>query len=298
MNLTAGLGDIDGIGSEPADDAIIMRQSTVGSMDLCPAREGYRLQGVRQIPSEAMTFGTMIHSFAEQRLMGLSRVVTADDLESWWVEAVAKDGHDLHDLAAPDVVAAGVQEALQACAAWDKAVRPHVDREGAGDPEVSMLAPIGTTPRGREVWLQGTADYVTATRIFDWKTAGRGWKESKAHSTGQASAYTFLAEATGRGLIPDHTYWVWNRQAYTWNHWDTHREPEHVTAWLAHAFMRALEIENGAFPFTPWASTFGDFKRGWWCSAKYCSAWDVCEGKYLNDDVWEGQVVQITVGWE
>ena len=298
-----GFGDTDSVGLAPAEDAIILRQSSVGSMDLCPARQGYLLSGkATQMPSEAMTFGTMIHSFAEWRLEGNHDVVTTKHLEEWWDETIDSDSDGqftLQDLLTPTALADKLHEAVQACHEWDTTVFPELGLSQDVLIEELLLVPMGVTPSGREMWLRGTADVVDLgnAHILDWKTAGRGWDPSKAMSTHQAQAYSFLVEGATGKLILDFTYWVWNRKSWTWEQHVTERTPSQVDAWIKHAWQRGLQIEAQAFPFTPWDSTFGKFKRGWWCSAKYCAAWDVCEGKSLPDDVWEEQPIEISAGW-
>lgn len=279
----------------------MVRQSSVGSMDLCPARQGYLLSGeAKQVPSEAMSFGTMIHSFAEWRLEGNDGAVYAPQLRAWWEEGLERDGVKLSDLASKVRIRESLDEGLRACQRWDADVFPVLGLSDDYTIEEKLMAPLGMTPNGREVWLQGTADVVDLGngRIIDWKTAARGWKESKAHATHQAQAYSFLVQAAHGVDVFDFSYWVWNRSKGEWSEHTTVRTADNVDAWLRHAWMRALQIEANAFPFTPWQSTYGDMKRGWWCSAKYCAAWSVCTGKSLPDDIWEDEPIDIKGSWQ
>ena len=292
-----GFGQVDGL-VEPAEDALWVRNSDVVSWDLCAARHGYLRKGAaKQVPSEAMSFGTMMHTFAEMRLMGWDGVVTVQQLEEWWEEAVEKDGFSLSELAERPRIDASLQEAVQACAAWDVQVRPLLGYSEKVEFEPRLQAPLGVLPNGREVWAHGTPDVLDVDLIDDWKTAARGWKESKARATGQLSMYIFLAEAARGYSITDGTYWVWDRSKYGWKAHFTTRDAAHVDAYLRHVWQIARAIDADAYSFNPWSSNFGDYKRGWWCSAKYCAAWDVCEGKAINDDVWEEQPIDITAGW-
>ena len=296
-----GYGDLDGIGLAPDEGALLIRQSDVSSMDLCPAKQGYLKSGAAvQVPSEAMSFGTMMHTFAEQRLLGWDGIATKPQLEAWWAENVERDGFDLFELSTQEKRDASLQEALAACAQWDDDVRPLLNYGDGVLLEERLMSPLGRLPSGREVWAHGTPDVVSVAlpRIDDWKTAARGWKDSKAHQTGQASMYSFLVESSMGVLVTEFIYWVWNRKQWQWDAVRTERSPAQIDSFMRHVWMRATQMDAGAFPFTPWQSTFGDYKRGWWCSAKYCAAWDVCEGKHLADDVWEEQTIEITSGWE
>lgn len=304
MNF-AGYGEIEELDS-PEDDALWIRQSDVSSMDLCPARAGYLRSGQAvQVPSEAMSFGTMMHTYAEHRLTeGFGDVIPKSQFEEWWVANVKRDGFDLYELAEPDRIATSLDEALVAAAAWDREVYPNLTYAEATESvllEEKMEAPLGISPiSGRGVWVHGTPDVtdLKTPTIDDWKTAARGWKTSKAHATGQASTYSFLVAANYGVSIDTFGYWVWDRKAYQWELHVTTRTPAQIDAFMRHMWMRALEIDAGAFPFTPWQSQWGEYKRGWHCGVKYCAAWDVCEGKHLADDVWEEQEIDIRSGWE
>ena len=284
---------------DPPDDALWIRNSDASSWELCAARHGYLRRGeAKQIPSEAMSFGTAVHTFAEMRCMGWDDVATTVQLREWWEEAVERDGYELSDLADEARIEASLQEMIVACTLWDSTVRPTLNYTEAVELEPKMQAPLGRLPSGREVWLHGTPDVLDVDLIDDWKTAGRGWKGSKADALGQLSMYIFLAEATRGFTIEGGTYWVYDRSKQQWVAHVTSRTSAEVDAYLRHIWQMARAIDGEAYTFNPWQSTFGDYKRGWWCSAKYCAAWDVCEGKAVHDDVWNEQPIDIKAGWE
>lgn len=308
-----GYGDIDtvSVSDGPPADAVLVRQSTSKSMALCPAKQGYLLSGeAKQVPSEAMSFGTMIHTFAEERLRGNTAMVTFDMLEQWWVEAVEKDGFDLYDLVAPERLRESLQEAIEACAAWDKDVYPRLGygvddyKSGELQLELRMEFPLGVLPNGREVWMHGTPDVTfipdnpTVRTIDDWKTARRGWDISEADMTQQLDVYSWLAERTEDAQVLQGTYWVWNRDKRYWEPLSTSRTDAQVEATMRHMWQVARQIDGEAFPFKRTDVSWGKHKRGWWCSPKYCAAWDVCEGKHLNDDVWEETPIDVYAGWQ
>ncbi len=184
-------------------------------------------------------------------------------------------------------------------AAWQEDVYPQLNLSDNIRVEEKMLAPLGVLPNGRAVWFYGTPDLVDIGNagIQDWKTTGRAWKESKALGLLAPQAYSWLVDTTHGVFIPDHFYWVWDRAKSEWTLHKTSRNQAHVDSYLRKAWAIAKSIDAQAFPFRPWSETFGNVTRGWWCSPKYCSAWDICEGKSLPDDLWEGTPIDITAGW-
>jgi len=83
-----------------------------------------------------------------------------------------------------------------------------------------------------------------------------------------------------------------------WTLHKTSRNQAHVDSYLRKVWAIAKSIDAQAFPFRPWSETFGNVSRGWWCSPKYCSAWNICEGKHLPDDLVEETPIDITAGWQ
>lgn len=298
---------LDGFGwqdrDDPVDGDIELSQSTVSSMDLCPARVGYSThEGFDASPSEPMSFGTAEHATIEHDLWSIGTehfgTWSRDDVRDLWNETLIaeRDGSwTLADFDADEKIEQSIDELIHANKRWHQQVWPTLKALGSELLiEERVTKCLGVLPDGRHVWFGGTADLVDVKnkRIYDWKTSGREWKESKAAMTPQAQAYTWLYG------IDDHTYWVYARNKRSWQSFRTHRRPEQVDAYLRHAWQRARQIGAGIFPATPLDSTFGDVKRAWYCSAKFCGAWDVCEFKYLPDDVYEAQIRDPKEGWQ
>ncbi len=281
----------------PGDDVLWMRQSTVGSWELCPARVMLSDDpGFKALPSEAMSFGTLVHEMGATDLTdGLQNWTIVDVMDLWDTLVTDEYGVSVFELAAEEMIRDGAVEAIGANQLWRVQVVPTLPDT---DPvvETRLEAPLGVLPSGRRVWLHGTGDvlYPDSHVGVDWKTAGRGWKEGKADLTGQAAAYTYLAWVAFSEWISEWRYWVYDRQKVEWAQWTTSRTEQQVDAWLRHAFGIAKAIDAGAVMYTPVDSTFGKMSRGWWCSAKYCGAWEVCKGKYLADDVDESATVEVT----
>ena len=277
----------------PAADALWLRQSTIGSWELCPARVMQSDQeGFNDTPSEAMSFGTLVHEMTALDLAHGGTPWTVKQTEDLWDSLLTDEyGRSLYELASEDLIKSSVEEAIGAVALWHRVVEPTLP---AGERliEQRMEAPLGILQSGREVWLHGTGDliYTDGQPGYDWKTAGRGWNDTKAIAIGQPSAYTYLTWYNHGVYIPSWKYWVYDRQKCEWQLHETVRTPKQVSAWLRHAFGIAKSIDAGATAYVPWQSTFGKFKRGWWCSAKFCGAWSICKGKQIADDVDESEV--------
>ena len=304
MNYWTGFKQVDE-SAEPADDDLHLSQTTVSNAALCPARVGYRGdEGYSYVPSEAMSFGTMVHGMAEEDLglLGTPMRWAAGSWTFYAVEEMWRDGllnerdgsFDLYELADRERINKSIMEALHANKRWHEVVAPTLDLAGRDDWQIEkrVTKQLGTLPDGRRVWFGGTADLVVPGLALDWKTAGRGWDQSKADTTYQATYYTWLYG------VDRHKYWVWNRREKDWSAFETSRSPKDVESALKVAWMLARQMADGTFTATPWQDTFGKVKRGWWCSAKYCGAWDICQFKNLPDDVYEGQKIDPKVGWE
>lgn len=306
-DLWAGFLEVEGALADP-DTAvgvdIHLSQTTVNNAQLCGGKILYRNDPLyNHTPSEAMSYGTMAHGMAELDLLDLMdgnglRHWTPKSVERLWADGLAneRDGSWLlTDLATRERINKSVNEALTGHILWRRDVLPTL-----GEPTSTWLVEervtrcLGVLPDGRAVWFGGTADLVDEDKpmIFDWKTSGRKWDQSKADAGNQASYYTWLYD------IPDHEYHVYSRKDKMWDVYSTSRTPEQVDAALRNAWMVAKSIADGSLVVNPWASTFGKYKRAWYCSARWCAAWAACEMKSINDNVWEEQPIDIQEGWQ
>jgi hypothetical protein len=55
-------------------------------------------------------------------------------------------------------------------------------------------------------------------------------------------------------------------------------------------------VANDTYPATPAGESYGKYKRGWHCSAKYCGGWEICPFKGLIPDDADLEE-KITHGW-
>lgn len=299
-----GYGDnYDGEMDEVKD--LIISQSTIESMQLCPARVGLSGEpGFVKTVSEAMSFGTLVHALVEKVVTGA--VTTADytnqGIEQLWADLALEDGFDLHTVATGERIDASVDEArfaLSSFAAWWNIEARAVDVLETEERKYKHLGTLPALPVGRQVWVGGTPDCVAArgavTKLYDWKTAGRGWNEGKGLVRIQSPIYTWLALGDIEREV-EFDYIVWNRRAGQWDRHPLRITPANVQAAKQTAWMWAKQIDAGAYPGTPGGESYGKYRRGWHCSARYCGAWEICPFKGLipdNVDLEEG----IVHGW-
>lgn len=128
----------------------------------------------------------------------------------------------------------------------------------------------------REIRLRGVIDCVDRNLgIIDWKTAGsphKIWEKERYEI--QPTIYTW-AWSKLQGVHVDHmrfVVFVHNKgvQEYT-----VQRKENHVD-WLRFQALAAARLIETGLPV--W--TMND--SGWWCSEKWCAAWNECKGSFLK----------------
>ena len=162
-----------------------------------------------------------------------------------------------------------------------------IDLSAAGI-ETKITVPLGSLDDGRMVWLQGTPDLWTMGTVYDWKTTGNPWKENGGGLTRgsfgqQAPLYLHLVSTLG-ATATRFVFYVYDRGSGAWASHETVWSPASIGAALANAWEYGKMIGAGAFPYTPASDNYGKYQRGWHCSARYCGAWDICEGKRILAD--------------
>lgn len=290
----------------PPEDAVITRQSIKNNMDNCAAQVNW-IGHPDYVPvlAEAPVFGTVSHALYCKMIDGQSPlyVLQADAVRAELLRALRDDyglrfdqepSEAVHDLLKPDVddFIALVQTGAHI---WHREFwQQEKDKLNVVLKEQVLYMPLGETPDGRLVVLQGTPDAVTdEPKLWDWKTAARGWKFEKAQFTDQVTLYYALI-AYNLGTMPlEAEFVVYNRQSEKIERYPTHRTEQQVGVAVKNAYYRGLQlwqVEQGIkLPATPVVTEYFKEKRGWYCSYKYCSAWNCCDLKYLNDSVDETQ---------
>jgi hypothetical protein len=199
---------------------------------------------------------------------------------SEWVEEILQDQYDwtLDKVDDPDSFFSELGVAYRT---WREQVRPHLNDPLIIEEEMFLYLGEGNTSN---IWLKGTPDVVFADRIHDHKTTGRAWKEGKAQHAVQAGLYMALVKQNSNIAPQEFMFDVYDRKNSVWDSWPVTRTEQEINASLQQAYQYGLQLEAGIFPATPTAEEYGKVKRGWYCSPKYCGAWNICTDKYINDD--------------
>lgn len=276
---------------QPRKNDIVIRQSDVESLTLCPARMGYRgVKGHDSAPSEPMAFGTLVHAMLDKHIetmapIPLGKLLNAEYVRTLLVEVMLKDGHHPLSLTNTYHIDQIAREAIYTYRQWiDQWWLPIGSNRQIISYEETKIKPLGMINKTTAVWVQGTADLVHTFGVDDWKTAGRGWDKGKSGTRIQAPTYVWLEAEHFHHLsrVP-FTYVVYDRAKQVWSEHITYIEPANIDATL-NAFMTwAKMIHREVYPPTPTAPT-GRPGRGWWCSAKFCGAWNICEYKGMLPD--------------
>lgn len=265
------------------------RQSSFGQLQLCGGRIGYAdHEGFLPILSEAVVFGQCLHYIISEDLIsgGKQQDMLLQSMGDWVNELLVTE----YDWSLDKVsnVPVFFSELSTAYNLWRTTVKPHLPVQLIAV-EQEMFMPLGEGKNGN-LWLKGTADAVFEDTLMDWKTAGRGWKADKPQLSLQASLYMPLVKQNLNKSIRKFTFWVFNRQWGTWDQFVTQRSIEQINSALKTAYDYTAQIEAKIFPCTPVPESAFQKKRGWYCQPKFCGAWNVCEAKFMNDDVDESKV--------
>lgn len=275
-------------------DPIIVRQSTYNAYALCPARIKYRDHGgYNGVPSEAMSWGTLMHKLIELKIANPNDMVLSNTSQiiTLWNQLILEDTDDaygLDDLATEETRVSAVIEAIDALGVWESAIwRPYYASAEILGTEVALEQQIGeVNPSfGIPIILQGTVDLIMPNHIVDWKTATTGWRPGKAEANIQAASYAYLASMAGyeMNLPIQVTYVVYSRKDGRWDRHDVFVDRQTIQGTLETMRELGHAIYHRTFVATPQANS-GRLGRNWHCSAKYCGAWDVCVEKAIVPD--------------
>lgn len=287
------------------DAAIIVRQSTVGSFGLCPARVGYAWAGlVPPAISEPLVFGTTVHDLIEQHLLNGRADIKSSSFDEL-LDSILRDKYEQNE---------GIEfipkkdykrfkdEAINAYQLWVFQVYEHsVRAELKGNKrfyaEQDLYKNLGISRfNGVPILGRGTPDLVTTHSFWDWKTTNGAfkWNQQKADTEFQATYYLALHNDQGYRdwYLDTFKFAVFDRKKSDWNVLSTTRTQEQMDAAFTLAMAYGEQIDSGVFPATPFVENYGKMQQGWYCSPKYCGAWDVCEfkGIGLKDSTQEVEV--------
>jgi len=267
---------------DPDVDTVV-RQSTINSLQLCGQRVALSTkEGYLPLVSEQLAFGTCVHEIISQDIS--HNALQQDMLLNMgeWINEILVTQYEwsLDQIGDPRPFFSEIGVAYRS---WVTKVAPFIARDNVVESEQEHYMYLGEGLNGN-IWLKGTADLVMKDRLVDWKTSGRDWKQGKADYSIQASLYMPLHKQALKRSLRKFDFWVYDRSKSVWRLHPTSRTIAEINSALHTAYIYGLQIESGHLPATPVPTGFVP-KRGWYCSAKWCNAWNICESKFLNDNV-------------
>lgn len=277
-----------------------MSQSLVESMGMCPAVKLYtKTEGYDHTPSEAQIFGQVLHSMIEHTQRDpMSTLETTSEVVDLIRTHVLHDSHpngtveefDVDKIRGKVVLEAMANEILVALGLWSQ----WWESIGGSDYNIVEIEErkyvyLGETASGKPAYAAGTPDCVIPSLVFDWKSSNRPWKEGKGLARIQGPLYVALSAehhqaALTTGGSVQVAYVVFDRKAREWAVHEVWVNQAEADATLKAMLMWAEVVEHRAYPPQPTGELFGKSGRAWWCSAKWCSAWEVCEYKGMVPD--------------
>jgi len=267
---------------QPTDDRIVLRQSWLGELAMCPERARQSMLGISQDTQSTSTMlGTAVHYGIEQCLTEvmetgkpLTRAKTVSMATKFWDDhrdEIVRWNHKEDEPVEIIKANAGVW--------WDE-VRPNV-RPTAVEWTFELPLVVDHKP---EIWLKGTIDCVQEfpQPIIDWKNPGRKpsseW-EKKRWSV-QAAAYTWaVASQADNGLSEPLGFQFVHLVKGTVYSTLVDFGPAEWASLVALA-RSAGTLINADLPVWPLNMT------GWHCAPKWCGAWATCRGRFAGPDPW------------
>jgi len=272
----------------PAEGDTIFRRSLIDEFQLCPARVGYKDKAGYVNPvSDGLLYGQGLHYLAHQHI--------AND-GPWrgnfdeWFEPYLVENYDW-DIARIPNYDAFKESIMYAYMRWVLEVWP--EQEPLVRRYEHYVEQTLYWERMPNVWLSGTPDLFNGIDLVDWKTTNAGWQwnSQKADFAIQPSIYAALHSYNFDALPGSFIFYVWDRKKMEWNKYATTRSQEQIDASVRTADEYIRQYVQGIFPATMVVEgRDGKKKRGWYCSAKWCPAWNICEHKWLNDGVDESEL--------
>jgi len=262
-----------------SDGRIMLRQSWLGQLAMCPERARQDMVGLSERTETSNTMiGTAVHYGIEQCLNEmmmagepLNELDSVNSSMGYW------DEHS-HEIDNWNHTRENAEQIIEAnTRVWWNEVMPDMRPIAV---EEQFEVPLTTLESGTEVWLTGTIDCVQEFpyAITDWKNPGGKPRDEwlmKRWSV-QAAAYTYAVNELykfGEPLPFEFVHLVKGKVHRTTVNFGP-AEWESLVA-LARSAGTLIEANLSTWPLN---------MAGWWCSPKWCGAWKTCRGQYAGQD--------------
>ncbi len=267
---------------QPPEDRIILRQSWLGTLAMCPERARQDMLGIAESTESTNTaIGTAVHYGIEQclteQMQTGSPLSKTDSIEASLEELTRKEqeivrwNHKIEECAK-------IVE-LNTAAWWDE-VREDI-KPIAVEQHFELPLVVDHKP---EIWLQGTIDCVQEfpRPIVDWKNPSRKpsdeW-EKKRWSV-QAAAYTWAVSAMSDNNLSEPLDFEFIHLVKGKVHRTTVNVGPAGWASLVALARSAGTLISADLPVWPLNMV------GWHCAPKWCGAWSTCRGRFAGPDPW------------
>ena len=261
------------------DGRIFLRQSWLGQLAMCPERARQDMLEISERKETSNTMiGTAVHYGIEQCLNEMmmtgdpmSRVDTLNaSFEYWDTHHNLIDEWNHEQSNAEEIVQSNTN-------VWWDEVMPDMRPIAV---EEQFEVPLTTLESGTEVWLTGTIDCVQEFPypITDWKNPGGKPRDEwlMKRWAVQAAAYTYAVNELYKFSEPlpfEFVHLIKGKVHRTMVNFGP-AEWESLVA-LAHSAGTLIEADLPTWPLN---------MAGWWCSPKWCGAWNTCRGKHAGPD--------------
>ena len=263
------------------DDKIILRQSWLGSLAMCPERARQDMLGISQSTESTSTMiGSAVHHGIEMCLQSYIDTGEHTNRDGMIAESLGYWQNNAHEIMRwnhkNEEECVEIIE-LNSAVWWDE-VRLGIDPKAV---EYKFDIPL-VVDHKPEIWLRGSIDCVQhhPAPIVDWKNPGRkpsdDW-EKKRWSV-QAAAYTFAVASMADGGINEPMEFEFVHLVKGKVHKNLVECGPADWAGLVALARSAGTLITADLPVWPLQMS------GWHCSPKWCGAWSTCRGRFAGPD--------------
>ena len=270
------------------NNRIYVRQSWLKDMLLCPERSRLSVtQPEFRTQNDSAAIGTAVHAGIEAVLA--KRVTAKDAPEVSLIKFKELESAGVnHTNVSPD---SWHKHVLGLTEAWVKDVYPNVPLNG--QTEVPFAVPTHQLVNGRELWFEGTMDYLHEKGIWDWKTSARKYSILEKQTQDiQSSIYAYAGYKMGitkENSTFNFGIMVRVNNAYgqivSINRTKSHSDFVIQQAMSACATVFAMTDNTGIPTDNRWLIN----DQHYLCSQRWCSWWSICKGAHISEPDNQGE---------